>query len=158
MSAINSTETRVKYLENEKPKVVKEDAFSSMNEALVAEGKEAVSAVATQTFALHTVDEATPLEDLSSFLADPVKQAAVINRGLTLFQQQFANRTMLAKDFAATDGSFDLQAGLDAIGTRAAAPRKDVTELLGELDADKIAAILASLPQDKLEAIFSKLA
>ena len=155
MAEIVTTATRVKYLDEKgKAKIVNETAFTSMNEE---EGAVPVAAVATQTFSFHNVSDETPLDDLKALIADAAKQATVINRGLDSFQRQYSNRLMEDEKFAPTEGAFDLSVGLEAIGTRKAAPRKDVTALLGEMDAEKIAAILASLPQDKLEAIFSKL-
>ena len=155
MAAITTSATRVKYLDEKgKAKIVNETAFTSMNEE---EGAVPVVAAATQTFSFHNVSEETPLEDLGALITDPAKQATVINRGLDSFQRQYSNRLMEDEKFVPSEGAFDLSIGLEAIGTRKAAPRKDVTALLGEMDAEKIAAILASLPQDKLEAIFSKL-
>lgn len=155
MAKITTSQTRVKYKDAKgELKYVDEAAFTSMNEE---EGATPIEALATQTFSFHNVSDETPLEDLGTLISDPVKQATVINRGLDSFQRQYRNRLMEDEKFVPTEGAFDLSVGLEAIGTRKAAPRKDVTALLGEMDAEKIAAILASLPQDKLEAIFSKL-
>jgi len=157
MAVVTDTETRVKYADDGKVKICQESAFTNLNEELDKKGEAQIEALAVQTFAIHSVSDESPVEDLAQLISDASQQAAVINRGLTLYQQQFANRAMSAKDFTPVEGTYDLVQALEAIGTRKAAPRKDIRELLGDMDPDRIAAELAALPKDKLEAIFARM-
>lgn len=157
MSALVENQTFSKVLEGEKVKIYSEESLEADNKEREAKGEDAIEPLGTQTFAFHTVSEETPLEDLQGLVQEADKQAAIINRGIVLYQQQFRNRLMGDKEWVPSEGIFDLSVALTAIGTRKAAPRKDISEVLGGMDAEKIAAILANLPEDKLSAIFAKL-
>lgn len=150
-------ETRVAYKDGEKIKVLTEKSFNEMNEELSKKGEPQIEALYAQSCEFPFVSEETPLEELATLVPNKAQEAAVINRGLILYEQQYINRLLTSKDFTPVEGNLNLTVALEKIGTRQSASRKDVSDILSEMSPEKVAEILAKLPQEKLNAIFAKM-
>jgi hypothetical protein len=161
MATTNYNETRVNYrIKEANGQVgelevsVKEDKVQEIMEELVTEAKgRTVEVETSQTYTFHSVSETDPIGDFQQMVPSIEEQANLINRSIILKQQQYVRRQLMAKDFTAVEGAYDL---LPIIGLKSerqsATPAEKaanaLSKLLGrDISLDELTSIIASLGQ-----------
>lgn len=97
--------------------------------------------VSQQTFVFYEVAND---EDEAVLVPSDGERANIFNRGLVLKQQNFVRSSMLDKDWAPVEGLYDLAESCnEATERRAATPAEKMRKLLGKLDPQELAAVLA---------------
>jgi len=151
-STRQETRVRLSYTEKGKTKstVLEEERAQGWIEELTADN-ETASVEASQTYTYHNVSVESSSTDFEELVPNPQERADLINTALDLKAQGFIRKTMLAKDFTPTEGSYDLHDIYNIVTERkSASPEEKAANALSKLlkrsvSVDELASILEGL-------------